>query len=43
MDSVGGRWTVLDPQDSADGSIGGDYAVSPDGRWLAYSQARGGR
>src|SRR5512143_3662778 len=35
---------VLDPQDiSPDGSIAvGDYSVSPDGRWLAYSEAPGG-
>jgi prolyl oligopeptidase len=35
---------ALDPQQiSPDGSIAvGDYAVSPDGRWLAYSQAPGG-
>ena len=45
QDSVGGApRAVLDPQAiSPDGSIAvGDYAVSPDGRWLAYSQARGG-
>jgi prolyl oligopeptidase len=35
---------VLDPGTiSADGSIAvDDYAVSPDGRWLAYSRAAGG-
>jgi prolyl oligopeptidase len=35
---------VLDPQDiSPDGAIAlGDYSVSPDGRWLAYSQSPGG-
>jgi len=35
---------VLDPQTlSPDGSIAiGDFAVSPDGRWLAYSMSRGG-
>ncbi len=35
---------VLDPRDvSPDGSIAvGDYAVSPDGRWLSYAQSRGG-
>jgi prolyl oligopeptidase len=40
----GAARVVLDPQQiSADGSIAvGDYAVSPDGRWLAYSQAPGG-
>lgn len=45
LDSVGGTpRTVLDPQEiSPDGSTAvGNYAVSPDGRWLAYSQARGG-
>ncbi|HET9888700.1 MAG TPA: prolyl oligopeptidase family serine peptidase, partial [bacterium] len=35
---------ILDPQEiSPDGSISvGDYAVSPDGRWLAYLTAQGG-
>ena len=35
---------VLDPQEiSPDGSVAiGDFAVSPDGRWLAYSKAPGG-
>ena len=35
---------VLDPRDiSPDGSVAvGDYVVSPDGRWLAYSLAPGG-
>jgi prolyl oligopeptidase len=35
---------LLDPQDlSPDGSIAvGDFSVSPDGRWLAYSRSRGG-
>jgi prolyl oligopeptidase len=35
---------VLDPQTlSADGSTAvGDFAVSPDGRWLAYSMSPGG-
>jgi len=35
---------ILDPRDiSSDGSIAvGDYAVSPDGRWLAYFAAEGG-
>lgn len=35
---------LLDPHDiSPDGSIAvGDFSVSPDGRWLAYSRSRGG-
>lgn len=35
---------ALDPQDiSPDGSVAvGDYAVSPDGRWLTYSLSPGG-
>jgi len=35
---------VLDPREiSPDGSVAvGDYAVSPDGRWVAYSMSAGG-
>jgi prolyl oligopeptidase len=35
---------ILDPKDiSSDGSTAvGDYAVSPDGRWLAYFESKGG-
>jgi prolyl oligopeptidase len=35
---------VLDPQQlSSDGSLAcGDYAVSPDGRWISYSSSKGG-
>ena len=35
---------LIDPRElSPDGSIAiGDYAVSPDGRWISYAQSRGG-
>ncbi len=45
VDEAGGTpGPLLDPRQlSPDGSIAvGDYAVSPDGRWLSYAQSRGG-
>lgn len=43
-DSAGTPRVVLDPATlSPDGSVAvGDYSVSPDGRWLAYSRSAGG-
>ncbi|HEU4928433.1 MAG TPA: prolyl oligopeptidase family serine peptidase, partial [Candidatus Krumholzibacteria bacterium] len=45
LDEAGGTpRKLLDPRQlSPDGSIAiGDYAVSPDGRWISYAQSRGG-
>jgi prolyl oligopeptidase len=44
LGAAGALRVVLDPATlSSDGSVAiGDYAVSPDGRWLAYSRSAGG-